>query len=185
MYSCLRSSAEKQMNIFMSYTLRDRILDVPSLRRLEGCLSTFGDTYVDALQGHSRAPQSRVLEMLRNADLFVACCTPRFFASKWVRVELMHARALQIPVFAFDLRPPRPRCSSIAAPRAWNEPMRSMALPVTRRGFDESAPVISYVPENPADAPQPTKASLLRESHLAPMIAGIVSRRRTPPCDKP
>ena len=87
------------MNIFVSYTLRDRILSVSLLRRINTVLSGLGTPYIDLLHNNSIDPQHHVLEMVDLSTVLIACITPRFFQSEWVQEELMMARKRQLPIF--------------------------------------------------------------------------------------
>jgi hypothetical protein len=86
------------MNIFVSYTTRDGVLDGNKLRFLEARLSRYGRAYIDLLHNHSRSPQAHVIKTLMGASVLCACVTPGFYDSEWVQIELLVARLRGIPV---------------------------------------------------------------------------------------
>lgn len=95
------------MNIFVSYTLRDGVLDEHKLERLHLILRGSGDPYIDVLHNKSLNRQARVVEELSNANVLIACVTQGFFASEWVQFELATARRRGIPIITLDMRPER------------------------------------------------------------------------------
>ena len=84
--------------IFVSYTLRDNFLNKELLLNLEKHLEKFGEPYIDLLHNRSEDPQRYVLEMLEKAKIVVACITPSFLKSKWVRIEITYAQKHKIPI---------------------------------------------------------------------------------------
>ena len=92
------------MNIFVSYTLRDGLLNPGLLSGLEYLLSEVGTPYIDILHNNSPRPQEHVMAMLNEASVFCACVTPGFHQSEWVRLECAMARKLNLPVVMLDGR---------------------------------------------------------------------------------
>ena len=90
------------MNIFVSYTLRDGLLNPGLLSGLEYLLSEVGTPYIDILHNNSPRPQEHVMAMLNEASVFCACVTPGFHQSEWVRLECAMARKLNLPVMKLD-----------------------------------------------------------------------------------
>jgi hypothetical protein len=86
------------MKIFVSYTLRDRILNISKLRKMESLLSQFGTPYIDLLHNKSLTPQTYVISMLEQSSVLCAYLTPGFLESEWVQLELELAYKNQIPV---------------------------------------------------------------------------------------
>jgi hypothetical protein len=70
---------------------------------MEEWLTTFGDPYVDALHNHSDVPQEHVIAMLESSSMLIACITPAYFDSPWVRLELEAARQCGIPMVGLRL----------------------------------------------------------------------------------
>jgi hypothetical protein len=90
------------MKIFVSYTLRDGLLDATLLAALDARLSSFGTPYIDILHNVSRDPQRQVLIELQSSSALCVCLTPGFLSSNWVQLELAIARHRAIPVFTID-----------------------------------------------------------------------------------
>jgi hypothetical protein len=91
------------MKIFVSYTLRDGILNMQRLREVESILTQFGDPYIDLLHNKSLNPQRHVVTMLYKASILLAFLTPNFYESNWVQFELMVAKMRGIPIINLDL----------------------------------------------------------------------------------
>jgi hypothetical protein len=92
------------MDIFVSYTLRDRVLSPVSLKALEVSLWEIGRPYIDILHNRSMFPQSHVERKLSDSDLMLACITEEFFYSPWVVYELSIAAMRRMPIVVLDLR---------------------------------------------------------------------------------
>ena len=90
--------------MFISYTLRDRVLNPLLLADLESLLSKVGTPYIDILHNNSPHPQEHVMQMLNEASIFFACVTPQFYQSVWVRLEYATACKLGLPIIALDWR---------------------------------------------------------------------------------
>ncbi len=83
---------KNRMRIFVSYTLRDKQLDVNKLRRLSIFLSTYGYTFIDCINNNSRKKQERVIEEVKKCDCFLLLLTSKTFESEWVQVEIQLAK---------------------------------------------------------------------------------------------
>ena len=92
------------MRMFISYTLRDRVLNPLLLADLESLLSKVGTPYIDILHNSSPHPQEYVMQVLNEASIFLACVTPQFYQSEWVRLEYTTACKLGLPIIALDWR---------------------------------------------------------------------------------
>ena len=90
------------MRMFISYTLRDRVLNPLLLAQLESVLSQVGIPYIDILHNSSPHPQKYVMRMLSESSIFVACVTPQFYQSEWVQLEYKMARKLGLPIISLD-----------------------------------------------------------------------------------
>lgn len=91
------------MRMFISYTLRDKFLNVQDLQRLEHFFSFFGDPYIDILHNKSLKPQEYVIKNLKQSKIFFALITPKYFESSWVQLELNIAIQNHIPIIAVFL----------------------------------------------------------------------------------
>lgn len=92
------------MRLFVSYTLRDGVLNPLLLADLESLLSQVGTAYIDILHNNSPHPQEYVMQMLNEASIFLACVTPLFYQSEWVRLEYATACMLGLPIVELDCR---------------------------------------------------------------------------------
>ena len=86
------------MRIFVSYTLRDSIVTIESLRRIAHSLSSYGLPFVDVIHNSSRHSQGYLEDMLARSDIMLACVSPRYHQSEWVQRELAIAQERAIPV---------------------------------------------------------------------------------------
>jgi hypothetical protein len=86
------------MKVFVSYTLRDSIINRHVLTTIEQALSTVSAPYIDLL--HNRGPnhQAGVFAALHESSLVLACITPGFSRSPWVRLEIETARHRGTPI---------------------------------------------------------------------------------------
>jgi hypothetical protein len=92
------------MKLFVSYTLRDGVLNQESLQKIGSALDGYGETYIDVLHNRSSDRQARVIQELNAASALVACITDGFFRSEWVQLELQIAAMRTIPIIVLDLR---------------------------------------------------------------------------------
>lgn len=93
------------MNIFVSYTLQDGVLDARYLRYIEKYLTGFGKPYIDLFHNIDNVdPQSYVVQMLHQASVLCALITPDFYLSKWTQLELNTARKRNIPILILDIQ---------------------------------------------------------------------------------
>lgn len=90
--------APAHRSIFVSYTLRDRALDLTWLAGLASEIHKFARPYVDVLHNDSADHQGRVVDELLRASVILACPSPGYLASPWVRLELSMARSAGLPI---------------------------------------------------------------------------------------
>lgn len=86
------------MRIFVSYTLRDKVLSIEILRYIEVFFSNLGIPYIDVLHNNSPAPQEHVISTLNQSEVFCALITPKYFESNWTRLELNIATRRGMPI---------------------------------------------------------------------------------------
>jgi len=91
------------MDIFVSYTIRDGIMNAAVLRRVEETLSRAGEPFIDALHNRAVCPQREVELALNRAAVLCVCWTPAFPLSRWACWELSLALRRQKPVVWVDL----------------------------------------------------------------------------------
>jgi hypothetical protein len=91
------------MIIFVSYTLRDGMIEPAFLSRGAEVMSEVGQPFVDLLHNDSPDPQGLVLRRLAEASCFCALWTRGFCGSIWTRLEWRLALERGIPVVVLDL----------------------------------------------------------------------------------
>lgn len=90
------------MNIFISYTLKDGILSIDHLKRIEQFFKNLGKPYIDILHNPWINPQEHVLSMIKKSSEMYVCITPEVFDSRWVLFEIGFAMSHDIPIYGFD-----------------------------------------------------------------------------------
>ncbi|SRR6266704_7230227 len=90
------------MNIFISYTTRDRYLDCDRLRDINEVVCKFGSVFIDALHNDSKNRQARVEEELTGASIVLFIGTSGCSQSEWVEWERRKAvkhgkRCVEVP----------------------------------------------------------------------------------------
>ncbi|MGS0695388.1 hypothetical protein [Shewanella sp. 0m-4] len=86
------------MNIFVSYTTRDKIINRQLLEDASEVLSTYGNFYIDLLHNDSLDKQAHVRHMLSQSNLLVLIESCSIKESSWVQWELREAERIGIPV---------------------------------------------------------------------------------------
>ena len=86
------------MNIFVSYTTRDKVIDRQLLEDASEILSAYGSFYIDLLHNDSQDKQAYVCHMLSQSDVLVLIESCSIKESSWVLWELCEAERIGIPV---------------------------------------------------------------------------------------
>lgn len=86
------------MNIFVSYTTRDAMIDRQLLEDASEVLCTYGNFYIDLLHNDSKDKQAYVVHMLSQSNVLVLIESFSVKESRWVQWELREADRLKIPV---------------------------------------------------------------------------------------
>jgi len=86
------------MNIFVSYTTRDKVIDRQLLEDASEVLSAYGNFYIDLLHNDSQDKQAHVGHMLSQSDVLVLIESCSIKESSWVQWELWEAERIGIPV---------------------------------------------------------------------------------------
>lgn len=86
------------MKIFVSYTTRDREIDLDVLKSLSCKLKEIGEVFIDALDNDSIDKQERVLFELHSCDMLLLLKTSQTYVSEWVCYELNNAKLNNVPV---------------------------------------------------------------------------------------
>lgn len=88
--------------IFVSYTIRDGIIDVEFLLNVERSMKGLGKLFIDLIHNDSLDKQVRVLNELVNSDIFVLLKTKETLNSEWVKKEVSIADEIEIPILEFE-----------------------------------------------------------------------------------
>jgi len=86
------------MNIFVSYTTRDKYIDDNLLTAASEVIADYGSPYIDLLHNDSEDKQSHVELKLSQSDLLLLLSSDSIKNSKWVQWELKEAKKKGIPV---------------------------------------------------------------------------------------
>lgn len=92
------------MNIFISYTIKDKEISFDSLSSISRKLKHIGNVYIDIINNDSINKQERVFYELDNSDIVMLLITPNVYKSKWVIIELERAKERSIPIISFTLK---------------------------------------------------------------------------------
>ena len=92
---------ETKVKVFVSYTLRDNLIDGEFLSQLELVLKTSFAVFIDYLHNDSVEKQKRIEIELANSDFILLIKTNKTYNSEWVLKEINLAKELKIPIFEF------------------------------------------------------------------------------------
>ena len=92
------------MNIFISYTIKDKEISFDSLSSISRKLKHIGNVYIDIINNDSINKQERVFSEFDNSDIVMLLITPNVYKSKWVIIELERAKERSIPIISFTLK---------------------------------------------------------------------------------
>lgn len=90
--------------IFISYTLRDNILNINSLNNLNVCLQPYCTPFIDIIHNKSFERQIKVIDELLCSKMLILLNTIGSRKSKWVNTELELATKYKIPIFEVIIR---------------------------------------------------------------------------------
>lgn len=86
------------MKIFLSYTIRDGLVNEQFLRRLESEMCKYCNVYIDLIHNKSINPQEEVVEQLLASDYVIQIVSPAIHESKWATLERWLAKTNNIPI---------------------------------------------------------------------------------------
>ena len=92
------------MNIFISYTVKDKEVSLNNLRAISIKLKQIGNVYIDIINNDSLNRRGRVFYELDNSDIVILIISPSVYQSKWVNIELERAKKLLIPIVPFTIK---------------------------------------------------------------------------------
>jgi hypothetical protein len=88
--------------VFVSYTVRDNLIDNVFLNELNIFLDKSFRVFIDFLHNDSDDKQTRIESEIAKADFFILIKTNQTFDSEWVIKEIALAKKFSIPIFEFD-----------------------------------------------------------------------------------
>lgn len=91
-----------KLNVFVSYTVRDKSIDKEFLIQLEKSLKLNYNIFIDLIHNDSENKQARIENELADSDCIILLKTKLTFYSQWVRKEMDLAKELKIPIFEFE-----------------------------------------------------------------------------------
>ena len=91
-----------ETKIFISYTLKDGILNMDFFKNLKSAVKELCSSYIDILDNDSKDKQARVEKELLKSDLLILIKTHKINKSDWVKKEIFIAQENNIPIIEFD-----------------------------------------------------------------------------------
>ena len=91
------------MNLFISYTMKDKKINEGFLREFQDKVAIIGKAYVDLIDNDSINKQKRVYEELQRMDCLILIESPFTKKSKWVSFELRCAEKYNKQIIKFTL----------------------------------------------------------------------------------
>lgn len=84
------------MKVFLSYTIRDGLINKHLLQLLDCEISRECDIYIDLLHNRSATPQDEVIKQLVSSDILIQIATPSIDDSNWASLEVNLAEKQKI-----------------------------------------------------------------------------------------
>lgn len=94
----------KKSHTFVSYTIRDGLVNRELLTKIKTFYERFGSVFVDLLDNNSLNKQDRIFQEIEKADLLVLIKTPSIYKSPWVNLEIEKASLKKIPIEHLDIK---------------------------------------------------------------------------------
>lgn len=92
------------MNIFISYTIKDKEISIYKLKNISKKLKQIGYVYVDLINNDSVNKQARVFQELDNSNVVILIISPNIYQSQWVLKELERAKEKSIPIIPLTIK---------------------------------------------------------------------------------
>jgi len=89
--------------IFISYTLKDGVINREFLEKLDDNLKNLGLVYIDLIHNDSNNKQARVVTELEKSDLLILIKTVNINNSEWVDFEINYAKNNNIPICKIEI----------------------------------------------------------------------------------
>lgn len=80
--------------IFVSYTNKDKNINIDFLYKVQQFLKAYGDSYIDLFDNKSLSPQFEILKRINECDLLLVIKPSENIESKWVCMEIKLAEIL-------------------------------------------------------------------------------------------
>lgn len=90
------------MKLFVCYSMRDGLIDAPSLRELLESLPVSTRPFIDLFHNDWPDVQKRIELEIANCDLFLGLRSPAFSTSPWVQFELETAKKYKKEIALLD-----------------------------------------------------------------------------------
>ncbi len=81
--------------IFVSYTNKDKNINMNFLYRVQQVLKASGDSYIDLFDNKSLSPQFEILQKINECDILLVIKPSENIESKWVSMEIKLAEILK------------------------------------------------------------------------------------------
>lgn len=91
------------MKVFVSYTIRDGLVDKQILMSIEEMIKPFSLVYIDLLHNYSKFPQFNVIKQLLSCSHIILLISPKVYKSPWVRFELIMARIFKKKIIKINI----------------------------------------------------------------------------------
>jgi len=91
------------MKVFVSYTIRDGLVDESILESIEKIIKPISSVYIDLLHNSSKHPQLNVVKQLSKSSHIVLLITPKIYQSPWVRFELFVAKIFRKKIIKIEI----------------------------------------------------------------------------------
>lgn len=95
---------DNKVSVFISYSLKGGFITLSDLQKIKTFFSTKYNCFIDALDNDSDDKQSRVLQELANAQIFVLLNSPAVAESEWVKMEISIARKRNMHFVVIDVK---------------------------------------------------------------------------------
>lgn len=99
------------MKYFISYTIRDGLINKNKLKKVEKIYSQKGLVYIDLLHNNSKYPQIRVFKELFSSNAIVIINSPKIMDSPWVKLEILLAKIRRMKFININIEDIEASCS--------------------------------------------------------------------------
>jgi TIR domain. len=93
---------KRKKKVFISYTVRDNLVDEHFLNELNELLNKSFYVFIDYLHNDSINKQDRIEKEITSSDILFLIITKQIFYSEWVLQEIEIAKKMNIPIYEFE-----------------------------------------------------------------------------------